>query len=360
MKQRRYWVKTAILLLIAISIHLFTLSALRVENRYSGRLYGFISRVLRSCSGIFPFSIGDIIYAFLFFWILVKLIRLIRHLVKKDAEPGYWYGVLRGMIRIVLWIYIIFHVAWGINYSREGIAYQLGLPGKNYTVDELKHMNELLLQKVNEYKAHLLQTKETITDNKVLFDSAIIAYNTHAAVSYPFLAYKNTSVKASIWGWVGNYLGFTGYYNPFTGEAQVNTTVPSFLQPYTTCHEMAHQLGYAKEDEANFVGYLAASTSADTLFRYSVYIDLFLASNRNLRTVDSIAAAVYRKQLSPGVITDLKEWRNFVLAHNNPVEPVVSWMYGKYLQSNHQPSGVLTYDEVTGLLIEYYKKYGKI
>jgi hypothetical protein len=79
-----------------------------------------------------------------------------------------------------------------------------------------------------------------------------------------------------LWGWLGNYVGFTGYYNPFTGEAQVNTTVPKFLQPFTASHEVAHQLGYAKEMEANFVGYLAASHSTDTLFRYSVYLDLFL------------------------------------------------------------------------------------
>ncbi len=62
--------------------------------------------------------------------------------------------------------------------------------------------------------------------------------------------------------WLGNYLGFTGYYNPFTGEAQVNTTVPQFLLPNIALHEMGHQIGYAKEDEANFSAYLAASMLA--------------------------------------------------------------------------------------------------
>jgi hypothetical protein len=120
---------------------------------------------------------------------------------------------------------------------------------------------------------------------------------------------------------------------------------------------MAHQLGYAKEDEANFVGYLSASASTDTFFRYSVYLDLFLTANRNLRAADSVSAKVYRKQLLPEVVTDIKTWKIFIIQHDNPVEPLITWMYGKYLQSNQQPSGMLSYDEVTGLLIEYYRKY---
>jgi hypothetical protein len=151
-----------------------------------------------------------------------------------------------------------------------------------------------------------------------------------------------------------------GYYNPFTGEVQVNTTIPVFLQPYTTCHEMGHQLGYAKEDEANFAGYLAASASKDTLFHYSVYLDLFLYSNRNLFAVDSISAKKYAKELLPQVKSDLKAWREFNIGHRSFLEPLISWMYGKYLQNNQQPAGMMSYDEVTGFLIAYYKKFGKI
>jgi len=163
-----------------------------------------------------------------------------------------------------------------------------------------------------------------------------------------------------LWGWLGNYLGFTGYYNPFTGEAQVNTMFPKFLQPFTTCHEVAHQLGYAKEREANFVGYLAAAASQDTLLQYSVYLDLYMYSNRNLFETDSAAAKEFRKQLVPGVLEDLKEWKAFNKKYRNPVEPVIRWIYGIYLERNQQPQGVLSYDEVTAFLIAYYKKFGRI
>jgi hypothetical protein len=177
---------------------------------------------------------------------------------------------------------------------------------------------------------------------------------------YPFLRYQPVSLKPSIWSWVGNYMGFTGYYNPFTGEAQVNTLVPKFLQPFTTCHEVAHQLGYAKEMEANFVSYLAATTSQDTLLQYSVYLDLFMYSNRNLFEIDSLVAKEYRKQLIPAVQSDLKEWKAFNKKYRNPVEPLFRWVYGKYLERNQQPQGVLSYDEVTSFIIAWYRKYGKI
>lgn len=163
-----------------------------------------------------------------------------------------------------------------------------------------------------------------------------------------------------MWGWLGNYTGFTGYYNPFTAEAQLNTTVPKFLHPFIACHEVAHQLGYAKEMEANFVGYLAGSNSGDPLIKYSVYLDIFLYSYRNLFIIDSISAKGYKDQLTPAVMKDLKEWADFNRNHSSVVEPLVRMVYGLYLRGNQQPQGVLSYDEVTGFIIAYYKKFGKI
>jgi hypothetical protein len=96
------------------------------------------------------------------------------------------------------------------------------------------------------------------------------------------------------------------------------------------------------------------------LFHYSVYLDLFLTANRNLFFVDSVASRSFAKQLSPEIKSDLKDWGIFIKQHQSPLEPAIRWMYGKYLENNKQPMGILSYDEVTGLLIAYYKKYGKL
>ena len=139
---------------------------------------------------------------------------------------------------------------------------------------------------------HIRVTKLYSKERKKCYDEA--------AVVYPCLQYKTPSIKSSVYGLLGDYLGFTGYYNPFTGEAQVNTTVPKFLIPYITLHEMGHQIGYAKEDEANFSGYLAAVASHDTLFQYSTYLDLFVYANREVYYFDSTASNLQRHQLVPG------------------------------------------------------------
>ncbi len=359
MKYRKKLVFIGILLVLAIAIRLYSASSTRVESGYSAGFYGNITGLLRFLFGWLPFSIGDLLYGALVIWVIWKAVKLVKITVKRKAT---WDGFINGSLKLVIFllaIYIVFNGFWGINYNRKGIAYQLGLKMDKYSLDDLKNINGILVSKVNAAKQSLADSKAVYTSSKQLFAKVQDNYKAIDSL-YPFLQYSHQSLKPSLWGWLGNYVGFTGYYNPFTGEAQVNTTVPKFLQPYTACHEVAHQLGYAKEMEANFVGYLAASSSADTLFQYSVYLDLFIYSNRNLYHSDSASASVYARQLIPEIKNDLQEWRAFNRRHKNPIEPIIRWMYGKYLENNQQPQGVLSYDEVTSFLIAYYKKFGKI
>ena len=380
MKIKKSLVFTLVLVAIAASIHIYANDSPRVENQYSLGIYPVFSRILRYTFGWLPFSVGDVLYGLIIFWLMCKIVRWIKVLFKKRPSllapmgekmekneakfawgwkfRGFGAGFLKST-RILIVTYIIFNLFWGINYNRMGIASQLQLKMEKYNAEDVKMINALLLDKVNTCKQVLINQHAGYPTNNQLFLKAATAYQ-QAEKTYPFLKYNPVSLKPSLWSWLGNYMGFTGYYNPFTGEAQVNTLVPKFLQPFTTCHEVAHQLGYAKEMEANFVGYLSATASKDTLLHYSVYLDMFMYSNRNLFATDSVSANEYRKQLSPAVINDLKEWRAFNNKHRNPIEPVFRWIYGKYLQGNQQPKGVLSYDEVTGFIIAYYKKYGKI
>lgn len=348
-----------ILLISAVSIHIFSSNPAMVERFYSIGLYPLISHFLKFIFGWLPYSVGDILYGFFTGLLLWKLAKIIKAALKNEITKERLKEVSYKAVIFMLQVYVLFNLLWGINYNRKGIVGQLGISVEKYSSADLKNIDSLLLLKVNDRKMAAIRQAAYETVDTVIFNRAISAYQ-QAEKQYPFLQYQTVSLKKSMWGWLGNYLGFTGYYNPFTGEAQVNTTVPRFLQPFTTCHEIAHQLGYAKEDEANFVGYLAASASTDTFFHYSVYLDLFIYANRNLYAVDSSAAKSFAKQLLPEVRADLKEWDKFNRQHRNPVEPVIHWMYGKYLEGNQQPLGVLSYDEVTGYLIAYYKKFRKI
>lgn len=355
---RRYWIKTIILLFIAVVIKLFSLNHTLVEQYYSTGFYIFISSVLRTVTGWLPFSLGDILYAAAAIWIIVKLIRLVVALFRRRVTlKSFGSGVLK-TINLLLLIYIVFYTVWGLNYDRKGIAAQLELQPENETTKDLSALTDSLLIKVNNTRRSLGDTVRYEPYSSV-FARSITAY-ANVQHQYPFLNYRFSSVKSSLYSTLGNYLGFSGYYNPFSGEAQVCTKVPPFSLPYIACHEIAHQLGYGTEDEANFTGYLAAKASDDRRFQYSLYFGLFSYANNTLLLYDSVAAKNNYKQLDTLVKKDVAEYRRFLLRYKNPLEPLITALYGNYLKANNQPQGIKTYSRVVAWLIAYQKKYGSI
>ncbi len=123
---------------------------------------------------------------------------------------------------------------------------------------------------------------------------------------------------------------------------------------------MSHQLGYASESQANFVGYLTAIHSPDTLFHYSAYFDLFSYANHELAVKDSVKAHDNYQRLDTLVKKDFTELKLFQKKYKNPFEKVVRIFYDRYLKANQQDKGVKSYNQVTDLLVAYYKKYGSI
>ena len=349
----------SIIVLLIIVIKVFSANPGNVEKYYSTGIYIYISLFFRSLFGWIPFSFGDILYflagSLLLYYIIMNIILLFQ---RKYSKAIFLNQVLQILLLSSI-IYVLFNVFWGINYNRKGIADQLHLKTLDYDSSDLLTLQSLLLHKVNETKTVILRNKSVFPENSSLFLRAKNCYMA-AEKKIPFLQYRHPSVKSSLYGWFGNYMGYTGYYNPFTGEAQVNTTVPLFLQPDIAVHEMGHQLGYAKEDEASFAGYLAAVNSTDTVFHYSTYLSLFLYTNRDVYSFDSIQSKNTMNLLLPAVKQDVKEWRDFDLAHQGYLEPALTWLYSKYLKINQQPKGLRSYNQVVVLLLAYYKKYGVI
>ena len=364
MRHNKKWIFVASLLVLAILIKWYAASAQRVETGYATGFYAGFAKFLRLLFGWLPFSLGDVLYGLFILWIVIKLVKGIKLLLQKKATwKGFGIRCLKTAVLLLL-IYVVFNGFWGINYNRQGIAVQLGLKVDSLNYNDLKQTTALLIEKLNRTKQYLINNKIAYPSNKGLFKKVEAAY-ANTKKQFPFLAYGHVSMKPSLWGWLGNYTGFTGYYNPFTGEAQVNTTVPKFLQPFVACHEAAHQLGYAKENEANSVGYIAALHSGDSLLLYSAYFDLYNYASRQLYMQaflqnDTLLMKDYSRRISPEVKADFKEMAIFYRRHRNPVEPVIRSGYGFYLKNNNQPLGIKSYDAVTAFLIAYYKKFGNM
>lgn len=346
---------------LVIFIKLFSLNGAAVEKYYTYGIYPVYSTISGFLLGWIPFSVGDILYITAGVWLVYKFVKNFWLLFKRGFKRSQFLPKVADSVLVLVFVYIIFNLFWGLNYNRSGLVNQLDLQNVRYDTADIVAINNLLIDKVNSSKKVLNAQENPYPDTRTLFDRSRATFKI-AGEKYPFLRYKkrSESVKSSMYGWLGNYLGFTGYYNPFTGEAQVNTTVPQFLRPYIVNHEIAHQLGYAKEDAASFVGYLSILYSNDTLFKYSAYLDLFRYTNHELYFIDSARAINSYAQLDLSVIKDLEEWQEFTQAHQSFIGPVITWMYGKFLKLNEQPQGMRSYNRVVVMLAAYYKKYGVI
>ena len=355
MRQWSWW----LLIPTALAIKAIAYFPEGVERYYSNGLFPKIALVQRFLFGWIPFSVGDLIYALLLLALIYQLGQLFWGLIKRRLSRARLAELIQRILFLLLLAYVGFNLLWGLNYSRPSLASNLKMEVRTPTMDELDTLATDLLQRLDQYANQVSpQQRDSFNRKKLLFSGAQEAYR-HAFQAPINPVYRVASLKPSLFSYPGNYLGFQGYYNPFTGEAQVNTTIPRFLEPFVATHEIAHQLGYAKEQEANFVAVLACDRSAEPAFRYSMYLDVFLYTLGEIALRDTARASYYRSLAHNQVKADMMELRTFVRKHRNPLERVVRWMYGEFLRANNQPNGHYTYSEVVPWVIAYRRAYGR-
>ncbi len=354
-KQRKTaWI---ILMALAIAIKIFSLFPIWIERYYSHGIYPYISGLQRLVLGWIPFSIGDLLYLLAGVFLVKSLYVFIVRLIKKQVNREAFVRILKNIVFVMLWIYVLFNLLWGLNYNRLPMAQRFGLKMDAYSTAELAELVWIMGGRLNALDSAGIKGTEVLRTKKTIFEEAADTYR-NAEHPYTELAYHPSSIKPSLFSYLGNYLGFSGYYNPFSGEAQVNTTVPSFLQPFVACHEIGHQLGYAKEDEANFSGFLSARSSGNDAFLYSVYFDMYAYARRELYYRDSTQMKLLYTQLRPRIRNDFTELKRFYQRYENPFEPLIRKLYAGYLKANQQPKGMASYNEVVAMLISYYRQQG--
>jgi hypothetical protein len=332
-----------IAVLLIIFAQWFMSSNQRVEQWYARGIYPYISALLQASLGWIPFSVGDLLYSGVIFWAVYRLWKF-ASTIRAQGFKNCWkgYGQLLShflkLLTVLSWIWIAFHALWGFNYYRKSIPEQFGFVDERPSRQELLQFTQYLLNETNRYAIELnaFPLKSPAHDNCSSLESQ------HA--------------KASMFGVIGNYMGYGGYYNPFTGEAQMNNHMPAFMLPFIAVHENAHQLGYAKESEANFIGYLAALQSKDSCLKYSANLEMFIYANNALRRGDSVAAKKNFKKLSPIAIKDLKSYRAFVKKYQGPIDDFTTWFYTKFLRLNNQPEGMYSYNRGMVYVMRYLNK----
>ncbi|WP_044403562.1 DUF3810 domain-containing protein [Lacinutrix sp. Hel_I_90] len=322
-----------------------------IENYYSNGIYPLLSQTLRYSLGWLPFSFGDFVYAFAIIysirWLVINRKRMLRDFRNWSTD----------VFAAVSIIYIAFHLFWAMNYYRLPLHQNLNLDAE-YTTESLIAVAEKLITKSNTIHLELvshdsIKVEFPYTKNEVI-DKTPLGY---AALqkNFPHLEYKGKSIKKSLLSWPLTYMGFSGYLNPLTNEAHVNGLIPVFKIATTASHEVAHELGYAAENEANFIGCLAATSHEDIYFNYSGYTFglrhcLHEIYRRNPEEYDRLITTI-----NTGIIKNYQEVREFWESKRNPIEPLFQSTYNGFLIANNQTDGMKSYSYVVALLVNYFE-----
>lgn len=367
--KRWLFLKTKVLYILGVFLLILVFQTIfsRVEgfrDFYVSRFYPFISEGLRGATGWFPFSIGDIIYVLVGAWLLIGIYKFVKRLIFIKRHPFAWLkSVLRFML-IVLVAYAVFLIFWGFNYQYDRLYADFGISRTNYSSDALQQLCDTLINKTNALHYQLTGSDTAAANQSMGFieisRQSLADYQRMARINDVF-SYSPSSVKPSMFGYLMNYAGVTGYYNPFTGESQINTTPPTVGLPFTICHEIAHQLGFAAEDDANFISYMVTATSPHLYFRYSANSSILLyAINALSFKAPQLADSLWETRISIGVRKDYEAYAQFYKKFRSGFKPLLDQAYDQYLKANEQERGIRSYRGVIALLLSYKNKYGRL
>lgn len=353
-RKKIYKILTLILVMQWAFIQILAQYPIFIEKYYSNGLYIYISKFLRLFLGWIPFSIGDILLVLFFLFIVKNIYQIIK--TKKFNLKDTFFKV--GAYISVLFFF--FYLFWGLNYFRVPLKESLDLNDPDYTTEDVKYLTKKLIEKTNKAQVQITNSdtiKVTIPYNhKEIYSIASKSYN-HLTTEIFKLKYPKPSIKSSLISTLQSYMGTGGYINPLTGEAQVNSLIPKTSTPAISCHEIAHQVGYAAENEANFIGFLVAANNSNPYFRYSGYKAALNYSLRDLYLRDSTQFKELYKNLNKGILKDFEDHKKYAKKYQNPIEPYIWKTYNMYLKANKQKDGVQSYNKMISLLINYQKKY---
>jgi len=360
-KNKRNKILTIFLFIQIGLVFLFSKIPNFIENNYTNGIYIYVSKFLRSLFGWIPFSIGDVIYFIIILFIIRLLIKLITS--KNSNRLNLIFQLVAGFSIF----YFFFYFFWGLNYSRLSVTNSLeikknkldSITGK-YDIEKLKTLTDKLLYKVITVQSKLVEN-DTIAvsvpySKKEILDLTKIGYQ-NLSEQFVQFKYEPSSIKKSLFSLPLTYMGFSGYFNPLTGEAQVDYLIPKISLLFTSSHEVAHQLGIASESEANFIGYLAANSHDDLYFQYAANLTALQYAFYDIYRYDPKIYETYKKQIPLGVLKNIKETQDFWNKYKNPAEPVFKYFYDNYLKYNQQKDGLQSYNKMVGLLIPYDDKY---
>jgi hypothetical protein len=326
-----------------------------VESFYARSFYPRVARTLSLTTGGLPFSAGEASVVLFFLLLLSALARLVYVLARRRAER---HALLLAACKFVLWCaavsVFVFMLVFGLNYERPPLVETLRYDQRRANTEELDAMTRAVVEGVNRNYEEAHAAGYTAPDTHRVVELLEESYAREPELS-PFAVEGFGPPKAVYFSDVLTRLGISGMYFPFTGEPNFNADAPDFERPFSIAHEMAHQRGFARESEANFVAFLVCTHASDPFVRYSGYRQGFGVAFE-LYKLDAERARAILKSLSAGYREDSLRAARFWAKAAGRAGALSMRLNDLYLKANRVRSGTKNYGEVTALLIGYYLK----
>ena len=328
-----------VLLLVSaavIAAHLLTRRSHALNRRLSERFVRPLHRALSQASARLPFSLAELLIGLAAISLIVYIIFITL------ASAG-------------LAVYAGFCLLWGVYYYGDDFAAQSGLKSEPVSVQELQTVTAWFAGLCNEYAGQVPRDENGVcaADRAEVLRRSDEVY-AEAEKRFPCMEGPAIRAKGIFFSRLLSYTDFTGFFFPFTAEANVNTDFPPALFAATVAHELAHQRGVAKEQEANFCAVMASLLYGDPVYCYSACLLACTHLGSALRGADPAAWEEIRSTLSEPVVRDLAAERAYWKQFETPVQTVSNTVYEGFLHSYDQELGLKSYGACVDLLVRYY------
>ena len=314
-----------------------------VEEYYSEFIYQYIFKFYSMLFSGFSIAIGDLLVLLALISSIIYLIFFFRFKINDFIN-------VFAVISITIFL---FYSLWGLNYFKTPLLSKFDIGEIKY--ESLQTTLDRLIDDANE--AHLILGDEDSTLENLEFDKEKIISELKLDNIKKFDKISTTKfAKKSIIPKIFLYQGVSGYINPFTLEAIVVEEIPSIDFSITVLHEQAHQLGYAAEEDANFLAFISSINNQDPLIKYSGYVFglSYLLNEIQINHNDDLSS--FTDKINSGIIEDINSRRKFWQKYsNNIINSLQNILYDFYLKSNNQKAGIASYSRIVNHIINYYE-----
>ena len=297
-----------------------------IDDYYPDYLYSNILKINSFIYSSINIPVGEILYVIL----IITLIYLVYRVFSFKLND------LANLLAFISIVYFIFYSFWGLNYFKTSISDELSIKN-DYEFEELDNTLNLIINNINE-EVPLLQDFNELDFIEIT-------------------SMTNLNVKQSLVPSILLFQTVSGHFIPFTSESVVNFDIPKVDLPVVIFHEYAHQMGYADEAEASFIGFMKAVESNNANVRYSGYFNALLNLLNEINKNHKEELEDYTSKLNKRVISDINYYLEFWSKYsNNYFDKVQKYIYDLYLKSNNQEAGIMTYNKVSNFIIDYYQR----